>query len=236
MNGDTISFNPGLGTITLLSNLPPIIVNNLIITATDFPIIDGGNLYHPFVIGSNTTTPTGIPISGLTLQNCKAQGGSGGSGDDIFVGGGGGLGAGGTLFIKGTVTLDNIIMSGSSTAQGGQGGGSILAATVTTKGGGGSFSTAPTAGGNVTGLDGFGGNGGGDHPGTGGGPTQNPAVPGSVGDFTVYALTKNQSRGRASFEIFFRRNCGVFLSSKYIAEAGSRAFGQSISATIGKYF
>lgn len=61
-------------------------------------------------------------------------------------------------------------------------------------------------------------------------------VPLSGSDFTVYGLSHNQSRARAAFEIFFRTNNGFFFSTKYGVEVGSRAFSQSVSAMIGKYF
>ena len=61
-------------------------------------------------------------------------------------------------------------------------------------------------------------------------------IPGSGRDFTVFALTKNQSRGKGSFEFFFKTNNGPFFSAQYSAEIGSKAFGQRVSATLGKYF
>jgi autotransporter-associated beta strand protein len=61
-------------------------------------------------------------------------------------------------------------------------------------------------------------------------------VPGSVNNFTVYAMTKAQSRGRVGLELFIKKKSGVFLAGKYCLEAGSSAIEQNISATIGKDF
>lgn len=61
-------------------------------------------------------------------------------------------------------------------------------------------------------------------------------IPGSVDNFTVFALRNNQSRARASFELFFRTNKGSFVSTQYGLEVGSQAFAQRVSATLGRYF
>ncbi|MEN9344449.1 MAG: hypothetical protein RLZZ453_1236, partial [Chlamydiota bacterium] len=101
--GDTILFNPGLATITLASNLPPIIVSNLTIGVSGGGIqtISGNNLYHPFVIGSSAgVSPTGVLISNLNLINSAAIGGAGAV-SRYGGGGGGGAGLGGACFING---------------------------------------------------------------------------------------------------------------------------------------
>ena len=109
--GDTITFNAGLGTITLLSNLPRIAVNNLTINvASGTQTISGNNLFHPFVIGSNTVSPTGVSISSVSLINCVSRGGNAGS-SHFGAGGGGGMGAGGALFLKGSATLNQSSIS-----------------------------------------------------------------------------------------------------------------------------
>jgi hypothetical protein len=96
----TITFAPGVGTITLQSALPPIYTNvNMVGTAG--ATIDGAGTYRGLFVSGLATTGSGAPptinvsISNITIQNVVAQGGAGGSG-----GGGGGLGAGRALFVN----------------------------------------------------------------------------------------------------------------------------------------
>ena len=175
--GDTITFNAGLGTITLLSNLPRIAVNNLTINvASGTQTISGNNLFHPFVIGSNTVSPTGVSISSVSLINCVSRGGNAGS-SHFGAGGGGGMGAGGALFLKGSATLNQSSIS-SSQAIGGNGGNGGNATFINggVGGGGGGFSTNAVNSASATGD--LGTNGAGDNAGAGG-LFGNPGNPGA---------------------------------------------------------
>lgn len=131
--GDTIQFTTG-GVFSLtLGSLPPLNLNPLTIDGGDFSVSIGGNsLYQAFVFTGGTTTFQNF--STLSLKECVAQGGAGGttlgtvSGNPAHGGGGGGgLGAGGAIFVHtgATVIVDDSVIhldiSGGG-AQGGNGG------------------------------------------------------------------------------------------------------------------
>ena len=190
---NTIAFQPGLsGTITLTAPLP-LVLNNVVIDGTSTNIaIDGASTFRIFFVGVDTATATslqtnfpnsplgrGSPIAvtlhKLTLQNGKAQGGTGA---------GGGMGAGGALFVNGAaeVTLDSVIFTANK-AQGGAGGsghdlgaggglgGNGLVDSNVGSGGGGIFGNGGGGGGG--GVFGNGSSGGGGYTGTGGGAGAN---------------------------------------------------------------
>ncbi len=116
---NTITLQPGLGTITLASNLP-LVATSVTINGNG-NTLDGASTYRGFLIsgiapdGVNAAATT-VSISNLTIQNVNAQGGNGNSG------GGGGLGAGGAVFVgpAANVTLSNVQLA-STTAVGGSG-------------------------------------------------------------------------------------------------------------------
>lgn len=140
----SITLTNNLGTVSLLSSLPPILGTDQTISINgNNNVIDGQDQGSIFFIAGGTAS-----ISNLDLENGSAQGGNGGNGTG---GGGGGLGAGGALFVNtgANVTLDNVNMD-SNAAEGGNGGNGNIA-----NGGGGG--------------GGFGGNGGSGSNGGGGG-------------------------------------------------------------------
>ncbi|GHV07861.1 hypothetical protein AGMMS50229_15360 [Campylobacterota bacterium] len=114
-------------------------------------IYAGENLRH-FYVESNAT---------LTLKNIRLSDGNikGGDGADGPEAGSGGLGAGGSIFAEGNVTLENVIFT-SNTATGGNGGSAPSGLAI---GGGGGMAGDATAG---TGGAGYGSFGAGGNSGT----------------------------------------------------------------------
>ncbi|WP_442483690.1 autotransporter domain-containing protein [Aeoliella sp. SH292] len=158
----SITFTGGLGTVTLVSDLPAIMGTGQTITITgNNNAVDAQSQGSIFFIAGGTTS-----ISNLTLENGLAQGGQGGSGSG---GAGGGLGAGGALFVNtgANVTLDNVDMD-SNEAEGGNGGNG---GTANGGGGGGGFSANGGSGSNGGGGGGglFGNGSNGSNGGGGGG-------------------------------------------------------------------
>ncbi|HZO46681.1 MAG TPA: autotransporter domain-containing protein [Xanthobacteraceae bacterium] len=145
----TITFNPGVGTINLASALP-LIYTNVDIVGTPGAAIDGGGAVRGLFIsglpGGLAPQTIAVSISNLTIQNVTAAGGQGGNGA------GGGMGAGGGLFVNqnASVTITNVTF-GNASAAGGAGGSGF-------QGGGGGMGGA---GGNKTGPLGSNGGGGG---------------------------------------------------------------------------
>lgn len=163
---NTISINPGIGTISLSSNLP-IILHSVQIQAPSSQVINGNNSWRPFFVMDGLE----VEIENIKVQNGCAKGGSGGRGA------GGGLGAGGGVFIHGpgsTVTLTNVEFE-ATTAQGGHGGaGHTVVAPSAFSGGGGGGGLGGN-GGEITGAatQNSGGGGGGGVYGNGGNSTSN---------------------------------------------------------------
>ncbi|OKO67325.1 hypothetical protein [Bradyrhizobium sp. AS23.2] len=69
--GSTITFSAGVGTITLLSDLPALTVNTTI--NANGATLSGNNLFRGLFAYSGNTS-----ISNLTITNALAQGGAGG--------------------------------------------------------------------------------------------------------------------------------------------------------------
>ncbi len=155
---NTITFNGGtmsVGTITLASPLPIITqTGGLTITGpSGGQVIDGNNLVQVFFVGTGEGTPLSVSMSDLTINQGRAQGGSGGN-----AGGGGGLGAGGALFAAdgAQISLSNVVFSNNQ-AVGGTGG----ASSNNAGGGGGGFSGSGGSGYNSLSVGVAGGGGGG---------------------------------------------------------------------------
>jgi hypothetical protein len=93
----TITFNGGVGTISLQSALP-LIYTNVNIVGTSGATIDGAGTYRGLFVSGLATTGNGAPpavtvnISNLSIQNVVAQGGAGGGGNVGQETGGGGMG------------------------------------------------------------------------------------------------------------------------------------------------
>ncbi len=156
----TISIQPGLGTIRLASELPIVKNPEGISLNGNGNTVDGGstgdtNGVRVFFLGvgageaavspglSNTIN-TSWSIQDLTIQNANARGGKGGNGGS---GGGGGAGLGGAIFLNaGTLVLSNVQFV-SSRAVGGHGG---------------TYTGGTGGGGGGGGNGGFGGGAGGD--------------------------------------------------------------------------
>ncbi|MEN9343294.1 MAG: hypothetical protein RLZZ453_81 [Chlamydiota bacterium] len=126
-SGDTILFQSGLGTISLLSNLPAITQDLTITTQSGIQFIDGQR-NQIFNIRGDPISSNGpnVSISNVYITNGLAVGGLGSSagfpsGHYYAGGGGGGGGFGGGYFVSGNVSLDNVGI-GSCTAIGGTGG------------------------------------------------------------------------------------------------------------------
>ncbi len=161
---DTITFDANLASaVFTLSSMLPVINSDLTIDGGAGGVtIDGQDLHRIFFINSGTVT-----LKNLTLEDGLAQGGNGGT---AVLAGGGGMGAGGAIFIRGslgghvapTVTLDSVDIT-SSSAIGGNGG--------ATPGG-----LAHSGGGG-----GLGGNGGSGNIQFGGGHGGGGAFPGETG-------------------------------------------------------
>jgi fibronectin-binding autotransporter adhesin len=190
---NTIEFLTNVGSIQLLSSLPPIF-QTVTITGPSlfFETVDGNSLYHAFSI---VTTPgSTVNISNFTLQNSVAKGGSGGSAADA---GGGGAGLGGGIFISNgtTANLQNITFTGDQAigGTGGNGGGSggggggglfgnggMVGALDTVVGGGGGGLLGD--GGLVSSMEDEGGSGGGGAIGNGANPPNAAAGGGGGGN------------------------------------------------------
>lgn len=170
-NTDTISFNPGIGTIVLTSNLPVIVQSSLTlsgVSSDQLQLIDGASTYRVFAIGNNTISPS-ITFNNISIVNGRAVGGNGGN--SYYGGGaGGGLGAGGGIFVKGSATLSSISISSCQAIGGNGGSGGAITSDHQENGGAGgggaSFSTNASNGENAV-TPSTGGNGGGDNYGTG---------------------------------------------------------------------
>jgi uncharacterized protein with beta-barrel porin domain len=145
----TITFNAGVGTITLASALPLIYTNVNIVGAAG-ATIDGADTYRGLFVTGLATTGNGAPpavtvnISNIAIQNVVAQGGAGGGGS------GGGLGAGG---------VGASAASGYNGGAGGFGGGGGSSGSFG-KGGNGGFGGGGGIGNGGGGAGGFGGGGG----------------------------------------------------------------------------
>lgn len=126
---NTIVFATGYtsgSTITLASELP-VITSNVTINGNGFnPVISGGAVVRPFIIGDAGQNTSGsgtdsntyaVTLQNLTVTGGKAQGGSG------LDGGGGGAGLGGAVLVtsNGALTLTNVNLT-SNQANGGGGG------------------------------------------------------------------------------------------------------------------
>ncbi|GHV02074.1 hypothetical protein AGMMS49521_3310 [Campylobacterota bacterium] len=114
-------------------------------------IYAGENLRH-FYVESNAT----LTLKNITLSNGNIKGGDGADGPEA---GSGGLGAGGSIFAEGNVTLENVYFV-SNTATGGNGGSAPSGLAI---GGGGGMAGDATAG---TGGAGYGSFGAGGNSGT----------------------------------------------------------------------
>ena len=106
---NTINFNAGLGQITLTSSLPVITRGVSIVAPSAGQTISGNLLYGVF-----RTFNSSLSLTYVTVTQGLALGGAGNNG------GGGGLGAGGAVYIDGTLTLGNTAFN-NCTAQGGAG-------------------------------------------------------------------------------------------------------------------
>ena len=162
----TISFQSGIGTVSLATDLPPIMQTAQANTTIhgNGATIDGQSQAAIFFVAAG-----GVQIENLTLQNGHAVGGEGGGGRR---GGGGGLGAGGALFVNqgANVTVIDVTFEDNQST-GGVGGRGYF--TPNGGGGGGFRGTGGTSRGGGGGGGGFEGNGGAGAPtstaGTGGG-------------------------------------------------------------------
>ncbi len=134
----TITLNNMLPVVDLFSGTNIVTMNT---TSPKTIIIDGQSNNRAFVIRQGT-----VSLNGMTLQNCFAHGGDGGS-----FGGGGGMGAGAAILIDAAdVTLSSITIT-NCTAEGGKGGQASSVAQLSA-----SFSGGCGGGG---GIGGTGGNG-----------------------------------------------------------------------------
>lgn len=158
----SITFNSGLGTITLSNNLPMIVGTGQTVSINGAGnAVNGQNNSRLFFIAGGN-----VNLQNLTVASGNATGGTGGQGGG---GGGGGAGAGGGLFVNSgaNVTIQGVTFAGNR-AVGGTGG----SANQSDGGGGGAGFAGD--GGTSTALGGGGGGGGfegsgGDASGTGGG-------------------------------------------------------------------
>ena len=175
--GTTITFQAGLGTITLAGNMPLIYASGTVIDGGTGVTINGAGAYRPFFVSGLPATATGetpqaitANISNVTVQNALAQGGA------ATFGGGGGLGAGGALFVNqnASVTLTNDAFT-SDRATGGAGGGGGVG------GGGGGLGGNSGNGGGGGGLFYPGSIGGGGVTSAGGNPAGGSGINGTGG-------------------------------------------------------
>lgn len=181
-----VNFDSGLGTITLNGILPMINLFNAdtveFLPATSVTI-DGNSLYRCFFVAKGSAS-----FQNMTIQNCLAKGGNGGSATGKT--GGGGMGAGGALFIdQATVSIQNVTLTSNSATGGsaglalagyghggggggglgGSGGNSLAAASPNGAGSGGGGGYAGNGGNGGGGPDGTSGGGGGGGGGCGAG-------------------------------------------------------------------
>ena len=147
-----------------------------------------------------------LTLSNLTLTGGLAKGGNGGTnlGDD-GGGGGGGMGAGGAIYNRGTLTINNCLFT-ANTAQGGNGGAGADNLGTDSGGGGGGGGLGGN-GGNVTDSNNDGGGGGGGFFGNGGdGGTQGGGGGGGIdangnpGSGTTGGLGGNNGGSGGSFQ------------------------------------
>lgn len=171
--GAVVTFDPALnGRIIELDRRSP---GNHIKVERDLSIqgpganlltIDGGNATRILFVADGT-----VQISGVTLANGRAKGGDGGAATGGAGGGGGAAGFGGAIFLnRGSLTLNEVVLSGNRSS-GGNGGGGGSGFGAGRGGGGGGFggsslraSTGGTGGdletsGAVEGVGGAGGDG-----------------------------------------------------------------------------
>jgi len=134
---NTITLNPGLGTVTLAADLPVIQASVTIVGNGN--TLDGAAAYRGFLVaawtgGTATMIPVTVTVQNLTIQNALAKGG---------YGGGGGAGLGGAVFVANlaNVTLSNVNLSTNSALGGsarvGSTGGGGMGANGEDRGGGG---------------------------------------------------------------------------------------------------
>lgn len=171
-----INFGGATATIMLQGILPPLnlmVPNTLIMDGGGTITINGNSVYPGFNVCQGT-----VNFQGLTLANCIAQGGSGGT-----PSGGGGAGLGGALFIQNAnVTLSNVLLQNCQAVGGRGGDGSSLVTALSGGGGGGPY------GGNGGSSDQTilsGGGGGGGYGGIGGSSFLGSGGGGGGGDFCV---------------------------------------------------
>ncbi len=163
---DIINLDPGLGTITLASDLPALTTSVTINGNSN--TIDGASAYRGLFVyglgadGSGSGPAIAVAINDLTIQNAEALGGTGA---------GGGAGLGGGLFVTADagVTLDDLAFAHDSAVGGGggadfsnQGGGGL--------GGNGGPQGSPSVGQQGTGAGGVGSGAAGGAAGAGGSP------------------------------------------------------------------
>lgn len=151
---NTITISPGLGTITLTSDLPVIQKGVTISTSSGTQVVDGSsNTFRLFA-----TYKASLSLSNMTLQNGAAIGGNGASSSSSGPGGGG-LGAGGGVFVDigQSLTLINTRIN-TCIARGGAGATNVGASGFG-GGGGGSWTDIAPASKNASGTTG-GGNAG----------------------------------------------------------------------------
>lgn len=155
-----IGSNSGGTNNTITISVDPVVTTDLTVITRDVSILSSLPGTQRTISGSGTsrlfaTSMASLTLTDLIMQNGRAIGGAGGTGQR---GGGGGMGAGGGAYIDfgQTLTITNTTIS-SNSAVGGAGGGTI--GTGDGGGGGASF-TAGTKDGSST-------QGGGDRPGSG---------------------------------------------------------------------
>ncbi len=91
---NNIIVNGGVGTITLSQSLPMITASVTVVGNGN--TLDANNAGRAFFVQAGTAS-----ISNLTINNAVAQGGTGGTANNINGGGGGGgLGAGAAVFVN----------------------------------------------------------------------------------------------------------------------------------------
>ncbi|MGF7163216.1 autotransporter-associated beta strand protein [Rhodoligotrophos appendicifer] len=215
---DTIEFNIGSNVTIGLGGTLPVITDSVTIDGSGSAglRIHGNNAYNIFLVradGTDAPATIDVTISNVTLQNARAQGGSGLNGGSNG-GGGGGLGAGGAILVGkgGNVIVEDVTFASNAAVGGtrgtsnasyptGAGGGGLNGGTgpgltgwtVGTGGGGyGRGADATVGNGTVAGV------GGGPNGGTGG---TTSAASGNGGDWSgggggaVPSSDNNNGRG-----------------------------------------
>lgn len=109
-------------TITLTADLPAV-QKSITIEGNGFTL-NGNNQFRGLFIGAfsgSTQVPVTVAIQDLTIQNAKAQGGTG------AAGAGGGAGLGGAIFVaqSANVTVSNVSLSSNAAAGGSSGTGPV---------------------------------------------------------------------------------------------------------------